>query len=98
MALRCSANKSAYALNIWIPATAGLDLRVGNVVTKAWAFATDIACCCHDGTPYSDLDSDSLVLNGQGQRVSRGASLTPIHAWHELAEPSNRRESLRGKP
>jgi hypothetical protein len=39
-------------LNVWIPATTGLDLRVRNIVSEAGPFGTDIACCCHSGTPF----------------------------------------------
>ncbi|MBF8252451.1 MAG: ATP-dependent DNA helicase RecG, partial [Actinobacteria bacterium] len=52
---------------------------------KAWAFATDIACCCHGGTPFRSSD-ECRVHNGQGERVSRGGSDTPIRAWHEGAK------------
>jgi len=44
LALSTSANEGLDALDIRIPAATCLYLRVGNVISEAGPFATDIAC------------------------------------------------------
>jgi len=47
---------------------------------------------------FIDLVIGALAHNGQGERISRGAMSTPIHAWHGVIEAGYTRELLCGQP
>lgn len=52
LSLGVSVDQRTDALDIWIPAAASTTVGVGDVVTEAWAFATDIAYRCHGHSPW----------------------------------------------
>ena len=51
LALGVAVDESAHSLDIWIPTTAGTTIGVRDVISEAWAFATDVAYRCHGRSP-----------------------------------------------
>jgi len=51
LTLGCTSNLGLYALDIWIPAAAGLAHRVGDAVAEAWSFAANVAGRGHGELP-----------------------------------------------
>ena len=69
MALGVAVYESTDALDIWVPAATSTAVGVRDIISKAWAFATDIAYRCHVHTPWVKSLTSSIKrrkISGRG--------------------------------
>ena len=57
------------------PTTTSLNLRVGNVIAEAWAFAADFAYRCHRSTPSNQ---QNLEFQFQGRTLADEGAVSEI--------------------
>lgn len=77
LSLGVSVDQRTDALDIWIPAAASTTVGVGDVVTEAWAFATDIAYRCHGRSPWCVSFRSTIFwarFLTSGRKISRRSS------------------------